>query len=469
VLNGDKSTAPSGSITSYAWTKVSGPDKYEMLTPGLSSTWIRHMDPGTYVFRLTITDNLGATSTDEVVITVTAGNNGLPVARAGNDITVLLPVNSVTLNGSTSGDADGNIVSYKWTYVSGPGAYVISNPNAVSTTVTGLVAGTYVFRLSVTDNHGALSSDEITVNVAASTAVLLPVADAWKDETIPAGQATVLRGNRSIAPAGYITNYSWTKISGPAAYEMLSPDADTSWIRNMTQGIYAFRLTIKDNKGNTASDEVVITVTGSNLPRAPVSNGITADAGKDETIPVGQATVLRGINNSSSSGQVIKYSWEKIAGPSQFEMLTPSGETTWIRNMVQGSYTYKLTITDNTGATASDEVLITVTAPTAMNRATPGTLDEQPVYPFHEEPDVLQIFPNPVNNVAGIKWSGNFLGSATIKIFDATDVAVSSITVKKDQYQYQSNVELGSLKPGMYILEVKMQNGKSLTEKFIKQ
>jgi len=98
-----------------------------------------------------------------------------------------------------------------------------------------------------------------------------------------------------------------------------------------------------------------------------------------------------------------------------------------------------------------------------------GSLTEQPMFPFLEEGDGLQIFPNPVNNQAGIKWSGSFLGSATIKIIDATDVAVSSITVRKDQFQYQGNLELGALKSGMYILEVKMQNGKSLTEKFIKQ
>jgi hypothetical protein len=201
----------------------------------------------------------------------------------------------------------------------------------------------------------------------------------------------------------------------------------------------------------------------------PVSNGPTADAGKDETIPVGQATVLRGLNNAAPSGQITTYYWEKVSGPSQYEMLTPSGETTWIRNMVPGAYTYRLIITDNTGATASDDVLITVTATTAMNRAATGLPSEQSTAPFYEEGDVLHIFPNPVNSQAAIKWSGSFMGSATIKIIDAGDVAVSSTTVRKDQFQYQGNLELGSLKSGMYIIEVKMQNGKSLTEKFIKQ
>lgn len=46
--------------------------------------------------------------------------NKPPIANAGSDQTINLPVNSVTLDGSSSTDPDKNIVNYRWTKISGP-------------------------------------------------------------------------------------------------------------------------------------------------------------------------------------------------------------------------------------------------------------------------------------------------------------------------------------------------------------
>ena len=47
------------------------------------------------------------------LVEVTPANRP-PVANAGPDQTIILPVNSVTLDGSASTDPDGTITSYKW-------------------------------------------------------------------------------------------------------------------------------------------------------------------------------------------------------------------------------------------------------------------------------------------------------------------------------------------------------------------
>lgn len=91
--------------------------------------------------------------------------NIVPVANAGSDQVITLPTNSVTLSGSTSYDSDGTLASFVWTKVSGTGG-IITNPPNVTTTVTGLTAGVYVFRLTVTDNSGATNSDDVAVNVS---------------------------------------------------------------------------------------------------------------------------------------------------------------------------------------------------------------------------------------------------------------------------------------------------------------
>lgn len=89
--------------------------------------------------------------------------NQAPIADAGPDQTITLPTDSVTLDGSASTDPDGSITSYVWTEDSGPST--VDPDDAVTTAAGGLVEGTYVFRLTVTDNDGASSSDTVTITV----------------------------------------------------------------------------------------------------------------------------------------------------------------------------------------------------------------------------------------------------------------------------------------------------------------
>ncbi|RZK46544.1 MAG: hypothetical protein EOO94_02525, partial [Pedobacter sp.] len=89
--------------------------------------------------------------------------NQVPVANAGEDITITLPVAQVVLNGSQSSDPDGQIVSYNWSRISGPDNFTIVSSDKVQTVVSGLAAGNYVFRLRVTDDKGAVHEDDVAV------------------------------------------------------------------------------------------------------------------------------------------------------------------------------------------------------------------------------------------------------------------------------------------------------------------
>lgn len=101
-----------------------------------------------------------------ISIGVSSRINLPPVANAGADQTIILPITLVNLSGSGT-DPDGSIVSYLWTKLSGPSC-TITNPNLASTTVTGMsTAGVYTFKLTVTDNDGASASDNMSVTVVA--------------------------------------------------------------------------------------------------------------------------------------------------------------------------------------------------------------------------------------------------------------------------------------------------------------
>lgn len=119
-----------------------------------------------YIYKI-ISYNLDGDSTEspEAVVTFTGtSTQSEPIALAGIDQNITLPVSQIILNGSASNDPDGTIITYAWTKISG-GTAIIMNPTSVITTVTGLEVGTYIFRLTVTDNDLLTDFDEITIIV----------------------------------------------------------------------------------------------------------------------------------------------------------------------------------------------------------------------------------------------------------------------------------------------------------------
>jgi hypothetical protein len=163
TLDGSGSTDPDNNITSYAWTKISGPSSFDISNANSVKAQLTNLVQGTFQFELKIGDADGLFSKDSVQVTITP--NHPPTANAGADQTIVLPVNTVALDGSSSTDPDNNIGSYFWTKISGPSSFNITNVNTVQTQVTDLVQGTYQFELRVTDNAGAASEDTVVIQV----------------------------------------------------------------------------------------------------------------------------------------------------------------------------------------------------------------------------------------------------------------------------------------------------------------
>ena len=153
-----------GIVVSYQWNKISGPAQYVIVSATQAQTVVNNLVSGVYQFQLKVTDNLGATGTAVVSITVNPSPNKPPVANAGVNQTITLPTNSVTLLGSGN-DSDGIVVSYQWTKISGPAQYAIVSATQAQTVVNNLVSGVYQFQLTVTDNLGATGTSIVTITV----------------------------------------------------------------------------------------------------------------------------------------------------------------------------------------------------------------------------------------------------------------------------------------------------------------
>ncbi|MGV3768275.1 MAG: PKD domain-containing protein, partial [Chitinophagaceae bacterium] len=364
TLNGTSSYDSDGSISSFSWSKVSGPSAGTLSNGTSSSASLAGLVAGTYVYELTVTDNDGAYSKDQVKITVNPAPvpNVAPVANAGSDITITLPANTATLNGTSSYDSDGSISSFNWSKVSGPSAGTLSNGSSSSASVAGLVAGTYVYELTVTDNDGASSKDQVKITVnPAPIPNQAPVANAGSDITItlPVNTAT-LNGGASYDPDGTLSTFKWVQVSGNA--NISNAGAMITAVTEFKEGTYVFELTVTDNKGATAKDQVTVTV----LPepnKAPVAN-----AGADVSITLPQnLVVLDGSASYDPDGRIAAYSWAKLSGPSPFTIYNSNTASPTLPSLLEGTYVFELTVTDDKGAKATDRVTVVVKAQQVVN------------------------------------------------------------------------------------------------------
>ncbi len=145
--------------------------------------------------------NIGTAATYNVKIQAGTGNpvNSAPTVDAGSDKSIVLPT-AVALAGTASDDGlPNNILTYTWSLQSGPGTASFTNANALSTTATVSAAGTFVFKLTVSD--GELSAtDTVTVTVLAAGTATSYEAEA-SNNTL--GGAAIVR-NLSAASGGKI-------------------------------------------------------------------------------------------------------------------------------------------------------------------------------------------------------------------------------------------------------------------------
>jgi len=169
TLDGSSSTDVDGDIQSYLWTQVSDPPVELSSTTEVNPTFVApEVGPEDIVLRfsLQVTDDFGDIATDEVDVTV-KNVNSLPTADAGPDQTVL-EFATVILDGSGSTDIDGNIVSYKWTQLSGT-TVTLSSMTHVSPTfqAPGVDSSGYIltFSLAVIDNSSDTDTDDVEIMV----------------------------------------------------------------------------------------------------------------------------------------------------------------------------------------------------------------------------------------------------------------------------------------------------------------
>ncbi|HHH19259.1 MAG TPA: PKD domain-containing protein [Campylobacterales bacterium] len=175
--------------------------------------------------------------------------------------------------------------------------------------------------------------------------------------TVSAGINQTVKVNRSVTLVGTaddsdgsIVSYQWKEGT-----ELLGQSPSLTFTSD-EMGSHTLTFSATDNEGATASDSVTVTVVAN---QAPVAN-----AGQDESVTVNESVTLRG-TGSDTDGSIVSYLWQE-GSATLGELATLSYVPT-----VVGNHTLSLTVTDDDGASSSDEVVVTATEVTSSANSIP--------------------------------------------------------------------------------------------------
>lgn len=417
---------PDGTVTTYAWTQVSGASSATFGSASAASTTVNNLTSlGAHVFRLTVTDNSGTTSYSEVTITVVvAGSNALPVVTASANQTITLPSSTVTVSQSAT-DADGSVVSYLWNKLSGSGS--ITSTTSTSTSVTGLDVGLTVLEATATDNDGGVGRDTMYITVNPQT-VTVVTSYAGTDKTITLPTTTTTLQGYGIPPTtgGYnlflyseeggqtpqwdgntfsVSNNQANDLTGSNTMELLTYSAAgvSYWGQTLTVSpstTYYFSFDVQRGSATDVywgvrdqsnfNDLVAPTsyyslTSASGVTRVQLSFTTTSSTTSVTVHPIYKApttgtiylgrlqlatasnqlyhvTTTTAYTAGNTTGTISAYLWTQLTGTAS-TIVTTTDDTTSITGLsTAGVRTYELRVTDNLGAIARDTVTVTVNA-----------------------------------------------------------------------------------------------------------
>lgn len=316
---------------------------------------------GNYQLTAKATDNTGATtSSATIAVIVTIPGNTAPT------VSVTAPANNTTFTANsaitiTANAADANGSVTKVEFFNGASKLGEDATAPYSFVWNNVAAGNYVLIAKATDNNNAVTTSA-GVNIVVNAIPVAPTVAI----TAPANGSTVVVGSiititaTASTPTGSIVKTEFfdgtTKVG-----EDTSAPYTFSWT-NAQKGNHTIVVKATSNQGLSGSSEIKIAV------KTQVKNPPIANAGRDITqeLPVKDLT-LKG-TGTDNDGQITAYEWVQVSGPSEISLTQDNTGDLYLANLVQGSYVFELTVTDNDTLTNKDQVTVTLfDGPIAQN------------------------------------------------------------------------------------------------------
>jgi len=356
-------------------------------------------DVGRLSLKVTATDTEGASVSDDFNLTVINVNDApVVVCPVANQTTFEDEVSSFTVPANTFADVDvGDALTYSATLSDGSVLPSWLAFDAATMTFSGTPAndnvGTLSLKVTATDTAGASVSDDFDVTVENGNDVPIVVntianQTTLEDEvftfTVPTNTFTDVDVDDSLT-------YSATLADGSAPPSWLTFDADTMTFSgvptNDDAGTLSLKVTATDTTGANISDDFDVTVV--NVNDAPVvahqmaNQTATEDVAFNFMVPANTFTDV-------DAGDALIYSATLADGSALPSWLTFDAATMTFSgtpgNDNVGTLSLKVTATDTSGASVSDDFDITVEnmndAPFIVNPIVNQTATEDAVFNF---------------------------------------------------------------------------------------
>ena len=216
--------------------------------------------------------------------------------------------------------------------------------------------GNITLTAEATDNLGVKSiASAVNITITEPAGNVLPTVSIGEDRILILPENTVTLTAIANDVDGTIASYLWEQVSGPEI--QLSAASQSLYLNELQEGIYVLKVTVTDNDGGIASDEMRLTVqeAGNLPPFVSISSPLTNEI---FTAPI---DILIQADTEDSDGTINKV--EFFAGTVKLgEVITAPFSYTW-ENVGEGTYSLTARATDDKGAqTTSSEISIAVKA-----------------------------------------------------------------------------------------------------------
>lgn len=378
-----------GTIDSYIWTLISGPSAYLINTPAAATTTIGNLVEGTYTFRLTVTDNDGASRSDDVKLIVTTE----PPAGAK-----LIKVNLYGGTNPYTGPGWNN-----WNVTSSLKMSALKYSDALTSTVSATLSAATALSDNGSAYGGIMAPPEVLRYASyhnATRTLTLSGLSTTKTYNLELYGSRGNTGNSTVFTIGSttVTVVTDQNKSNKASFTNLRTNASGQLV-----------VTMEKTATYSYLNGFILTVNSGTVdpPVAPKAN-----AGPDQTSTLPNTVTFNG-TGTDADGTITKYTWTKVSGPAQYTIETPGSATTTVSNLIEGTYKFRLTVRDNDGSTGYDEVVVFV----------------NPVPPANARLVKVNVYGgvNAYGNKAWNNW--NVSASRTISALKYADESTSSVGV----------------------------------------
>ncbi|MBK6962452.1 MAG: carbohydrate-binding protein [Bacteroidales bacterium] len=375
-----------------------------------------------------------------------------PVANAGTNVKVVLPLTSATLDGSASTESAGNPLNYTWTQNYGPSVVQFADPTAVNPFVTGLVDGMYNFKLKVTNSDSRTDEDEVLVLVTnfQNAPPFVSLTSPYDNSIFTEGKPVTISANASDFD-GTIQKVDFYQ-GDDLINTVTSIPFSTVW--NPAPGSYNITAKVIDNEGSASTTQI------SHVSIAPLMlYSETSNETSQGSFTVGYICTYETVGTDviisfellDDKAGIVAYLW-KQSPFSEIMMTNVSGKifSTVISGQTPGStisYACKFAYSGGMSVTKYCSYQV------GKNCGAAG-IENQSDSP-------LIFFPNPVSEVLNIS---NIRNKSTISIYDLNGICLFT----KTSGSVTEKIDVNFLNKGIYLIRA-IDDKTTRTNKFIKQ